>query len=150
MRPYPRNSPQAAARILALTVMADRDLGLAERALLDTLAVHRQLGLPREALHAVFDDFCEDLLASKQLAWSDDCPVDEYTLAELMADIDDPAIRQQLWDWCVRLAEADDRVAEGESVVLQAAMAHWGLGDHHADGDVEVHAGATGRQPQAA
>lgn len=133
IRRYPRNSPQAAARIIALTVMADRDLGPAERALLDELAVHHHLGLPREALHAVFDEFCEDLLASKQLAWSDDCPVDEYTLAELMADIDDPALREQLWDWCVRLAEADDRVAEGESGVLLAAMAHWGLSDHPSD-----------------
>jgi hypothetical protein len=150
MRPYPRNSPQAAARILALTVMADRDLGAAERALLDELAVHRHLGLSREALHAVFDEFCEDLLASKQLAWSDDCPVDEYTLAELMGDIDDPAVRQQLWDWCVRLAEADDRVAAGESIVLMAATAHWGLDGHHGDANADADAGATGRLPQPA
>ena len=91
MRRYAPNSPQAAARIVALTVIADGDVGAAELALLDELAVHRQLGLEREALHAVVDQLCADLLSSHQLAWSDTCPVDEYTLAELMGEIDDPA-----------------------------------------------------------
>ena len=127
MRKYTPNSPQAAARIVALTVIADGDVGAAELALLDELAVHRALGLEREALHALIDQFCADLLSSKQLAWADACPVDEYTLAELMCEIDDPALRQKVLGLCVRLAEADDLVAEGESGVLMAAMAHWGL-----------------------
>ena len=37
MRKYPQNSPQAAARILALTIIADGDLDKAEFALLDEL-----------------------------------------------------------------------------------------------------------------
>jgi uncharacterized tellurite resistance protein B-like protein len=57
MRKYPRNSPQAAARIIALTIMADGDVDKAELAVLDELAVHQQLGLEREALHEVIDDF---------------------------------------------------------------------------------------------
>lgn len=129
MRKYAKNSPQAAARIVALTLIADGDVGQAELALLDELAVHRQLGLTRDALHAVIDTFCEDLLSSKQLAWSDACPVDEYTLAELMREIDDPSLRRKVLDLCVKLAEVDDQVAEGESIVLIAAVAHWGL-DH--------------------
>jgi uncharacterized tellurite resistance protein B-like protein len=129
MRKYPQNSPQAAARIVALTVIADGDVAAAELALLDELAVHQKLGLERDALHAVIDQFCADLLSSKQLAWADACPVDEYTLAELMGEIDDPALRRKVLGLCVRLAEVDDLVAEGESVVLMAALAHWGL--HH-------------------
>ena len=127
MRKYAQNSPQAAARIIALTLVADGDVGLAELALLDALAVHEQLGLKRQALHAVIDTFCEDLLSSKQLAWSDACPVDEYTLADLMGEVDDPALRRKVLGLCVKLAEADDLVAEGESVVLSAAVAHWNL-----------------------
>lgn len=84
MRRYPRNSPQAAARIVALLVLADGDVGPAERALIDELAVHRILGLERAALQTVIDEFCEDLLSSRQLEWADACPVDEYTLAELI------------------------------------------------------------------
>ena len=127
MRQYAQNSPQAAARIVALTLIADGDIGEAELALLDDRAVHLELGLTRDALHAVIDTFCEDLLSSKQLNWADACPVDEYTLAALMGEIDDPALRRKVLALCVKLAEVDDQVAEGESIVLTAAVAHWNL-----------------------
>lgn len=127
MRKYAKNSPQAAARIVALTLIADGDIGQAELALLDELAVHQQLGLKRDALQVVLDTFCEDLLSSKQLNWADVCPVDEYTLAELMSEIDDLALRRKVLSLCVKLAEVDGQVAEGESIVLVAAVEHWGL-----------------------
>ena len=57
MRNYPINSPQAAARIVALTVVADGDIGEAEIDLLDRLAAHDQLGLSRQALLEVLDCF---------------------------------------------------------------------------------------------
>jgi uncharacterized tellurite resistance protein B-like protein len=127
MRRYPRNSPQAAARIVALTVLADGDIGESEIELLDLLKVHTQLGLERSELHAVLDTFCEDLLSSMQLAFADACPVDERTLARLMADIDDPDLRVKLLRLCVDLAESDAEVAEGELIVLNSAVEHWGL-----------------------
>lgn len=130
MRKYVQNSPQAAARIVALTIVADGDVVKAEFALLDELAVHEQLGLARDALHAIIDTFYEDLLFSKQLAWADHCPVDEFTLSELMGEIDDPALRRQVLGLCVRLAEVDRHIAAGESVVLVAAVEHWGLHRH--------------------
>lgn len=129
MRSYPVDSPQAAARIVALTVVADGDIGVAEIEWLDRLAVHAQLGLTRHELHALLDAFCEDLLSSGQLKWAEACLVDERTLAELMGEIEDPALRLKLLRLCVELAEADAHVAEGESIVLVAAVEHWGL--HH-------------------
>lgn len=129
MRSYPANSPQAAARIVALTVVADGDIGDAEIECLDRLAVHEQLGLARQELHALMDTFCEDLLSSDQLKWADACPVDERTLGELMGEIQDPALRLKLLRLCVELAEVDAKVDEGESIVLVAAVEHWGL--HH-------------------
>lgn len=127
MRSYPVNSPQAAARIVALTVVADGDIGAAEIEWLDRLAVHEQLGLARHEMHALLDTFCEDLLSSDQLAWADACPVDERTLAELMAEIQDPALRLTQLRACVELAEVDARVDDGETAVLVAAVEHWGL-----------------------
>ena len=96
MRTYPADSPQAAARIVALTVIADGDIGDAEIEWLDRLSVHDQLGLARHELHALLDAFCEDLLSSDQLKWADACPVDERTLADLMGEIQDPALRLKL------------------------------------------------------
>lgn len=127
MRRYPVNSPQAAARIVALTVIADGDIGEAEIEWLDRLSVHEQLGLARHELHTLLDTFCEDLLSSGQLNWADVCPVDECTLAYLMGEIQDPSLRLKLLRWCVELAESDAHVAQGESIVLVAAVEHWGL-----------------------
>ena len=127
MRSYPVNSPQAAARIVALTVIADGDIGDAEIKWLDRLAVHEQLGLARHELHALLDTFCEDLLSSDQLKWADACPVDERTLADLMGEVQDPALRLKLLRLCVELAEVDAHVDDGESSVLIAAVEHWGL-----------------------
>ena len=129
MRRYPVNSPQAAARIVALTLVADGDMGAPEIDWLDRLAVHQQLGLARRELHALLDTFCEDLLSSNQLQWADACPVDERTLTDLMGEIQDPALRLKVLRLCVDLAEVDAHVHEGESIVLVAAVEHWGL--HH-------------------
>ena len=127
MRTYPTNSPQAAARIVALTVLADGDIGRPELAMLDRMAVHDRLGLERQELQAVLDTLCEDLLSSKQLHWVDVCPVDDRTLANLMGEIEDPTLRRKLLRLCIEIAEADAQVAEGESIVLTAAVEHWGL-----------------------
>ena len=127
MRSYPVNSPQAAGRIIALTVLADGDTGDAEIRLLDRLAAHEQIGLSRDGLHALLDSFCEELLLSGQLKWAEVCPVDERTLAALMGEIEDPAMRLRLLRLCVQIAEADEQVDAGESIVLAAAVEHWGL-----------------------
>ncbi|MBC7942269.1 MAG: TerB family tellurite resistance protein [Chitinophagaceae bacterium] len=129
MRSYPVNSPQAAARIVALTLVADGDIGDVEIEWLDRLTVHEQLGLARHELHVLLDTFCEDLLSSDQLQWAETCPVDERTLTDLMGEIQDSALRLKLLRLCVELAEVDAQVHEGESIVLVAAVEQWGL--HH-------------------
>lgn len=127
MRHYPRNSPQAAARIVALTLFADGHLAPSELAVLDRHAAAAQLGLSREALHAVLHGFCEDLLHSAHLTWGDTCRVDPRTLAQLLAEVEDPAMRVAVLRLCLVVVQADDHVADGESVVLGALVEHWGL-----------------------
>lgn len=127
MRHYPRNSPQAASRILALALLADGHLSKRELDLLDRLDAHTTLGLGRAELHTVLHGFCEDLLSSTHLSWGDACRVDQATLAALMADIDDPALRLTLLQLCLAIVDADGHLAEGESVMLTAAIAHWNL-----------------------
>lgn len=127
MRHYPTDSPQAAARIIALTVVADGEIDQTELDLLDLLGVDTQLGLGRGELQIVLDTFCEDLLSSHQLQLSDACPVDDATLMQLMGDIQSPALRKQLLRLCIDIAESDSYVAQGEAIVLNAAVEHWGL-----------------------
>ena len=127
MRSYPRNSPQATARIVALALLADGHLSTIELDVLDRLDAHTQLGLERVELHSVVHGFCEDLLSTMHLTWDDACRVDPRTMAGLMAEVDDPSLRIRVLRVCVAVVEADGHVAEGESIVLLAAVEHWGL-----------------------
>lgn len=127
MRTYPHDSPQAAARIVALTLLADGHLSRAELELLDRLQVGPQLGLASDEMHTVLHGFCQDLLTSMHLTWSDACQVDPRTLAQMMGEIEDPELRRKVLQICVALAEVDDHVADGEEIVLNAAVEHWGL-----------------------
>lgn len=127
MRSYPRNSPEAAGRIVSLALLADGHYGTAELQALDRLDLHGSLGLDRERLAAVLHGLCEDLLAATPLAWSDVCRVDPDMLAGVLAEIDDPALRLRLVDLCRELIEADGHISEGESILLTTAVEQWNL-----------------------
>ena len=128
MRSYPRNSPQAATRILALAMLADGHQCPSELALLERLEVHAQLGLSRAELHAVVHTFCEDLLAvSTGMCWADLSQLKPDPLRQVLGEVDDPALQSQVLDLCVSLVAADRHLAEGESVVLAAALLQWRL-----------------------
>lgn len=123
MRTYPRNSPHAAARIVALALLADAHLSKTETEALERLQVARRLGLAPNELYAVLHDFCADLLATSHLAWSDACRIDEATLKALLDEIDEPALQRELLELCTELVAADGHLAEGEALVLSAAVA---------------------------
>lgn len=127
MRRYPKNSPHAGARILALAALSDGSLSQIEVDTLDHLKAHDQLGMERSEMLAVMGTLCEDLLATAHGDWQEACRVDEHTLSELMAEIDDPDFRLKLLHLCAAVVEADNHLAEGESVVMVAAVEHWGM-----------------------
>lgn len=125
MRPYRRNSPQAAARILAITLLADGHVSQLEMDVLDHVQAHEQLGMQRHELHDVIHGVCEDMLSLSGLCWGDTCKVDADTLGQLLKDIDDPALRQKVLSLCVAVIEADTHVTEAESSMLATVMSHW-------------------------
>ena len=127
MRSYAQNSPQAAARVIALAMIADGSLSKKELDTFDRLNAHEQLGLDKEEFHAVVHTFCEDLLAAAHSSSGNMCRVNPETLAKLMAEIDAHELRRKLIALCVAVVEADGHVADGESLVLVAAVEHWGL-----------------------
>ena len=53
--------------------------------------------------------------------------MDDRTLAGLMGEIENPALRRKLLRLCIEIAEADTQVTDGEAIVLTAAVEHWGL-----------------------
>lgn len=127
MRTYALNSPQAAARIVTMAMLADGHLSRAELKTLDRLGVHQQLGLSPLDLHDVVQAFCEDLFATAHGSYEAINRVDPQTIAELATEITDPVLRLQLLQLCAEVVEADAHLAEGESLVMTALTDHWCL-----------------------
>lgn len=125
MRSYAVNSPQAAGRIVALTLLADGHLCRSELDVVVQQRAAEQLGLTAAELQEIVRLFGEDLQAGARTDSLDARNIDTRTLAELMAEIDDPELRLKLIKLCVAIVEADDHIADGESTVLVAAVEHW-------------------------
>ena len=137
MRPFPRNSPQAAARIVALAMLADGQLTRDELEVIPRSKAHEKLGLRPGEFHQILHGLCDDLLAVAREAGADMCRVDAAALAAVMAEIDDRTLRGRILDLCVAVIDADGSVADGESTVLAAAVEHWGVSPDEA----KVHGG---------
>jgi hypothetical protein len=125
MRSYPRNSPQAAARIVALTLVADGHVCRSEMQALEAAGAAARLGLPPEGLSAVVHELCEDLLAGAQDGWSGSCRVPPELLAALLEEIDAPPLQAAVLELCAAAAEADGHLADAESIVLAEALRRW-------------------------
>lgn len=127
MRSYPRNSPEAAARIVALVLISDGHVCRSEFDILKQLGADRELGLEPQLLPHIVHTLCEELLASGYETGSLMGNVDDSTLASLMAEISDPALQRTVLRLSLAAARADGHLADGETVVLEAARHHWQL-----------------------
>jgi uncharacterized tellurite resistance protein B-like protein len=124
MRSYPLNSPQAAARIVALALISDGHVDKRELNALDRIAAHEQLGMARDEMHAVVQTLCEDLMLAAQLCWDSAWRLDAAAMAELMAEVDDPVLWRKLMQVCESVIDADGHVSDGELTVIRAAAEH--------------------------
>lgn len=129
MRSYPRNSPEAAARIVALVLISDGHVCRSEVDALHRLELERELGLPPGAFAQVVRTLCEDLLMGAHTGGSMMCSVDEPTLASLLAEVDDPVLQTQVLRLASAAAEADTHLADAEAMVVAAACLQWRIGD---------------------
>ena len=104
MRSYPRNSPEAAARIVSLVLIADGHVCRSEFDAVHDLEASRELGLATGAVHKVIQDLCEDLLTSAYAGGSMLASVDEAALASLMAEVDDPLLQVKVLELAIAAA----------------------------------------------
>ncbi|WP_298829639.1 TerB family tellurite resistance protein [uncultured Piscinibacter sp.] len=132
MRSYPRNSPEAAARIVALVLISDGHVCRSEIEALQHLQVEHELGLKPGSFAQVVHTLCEDLLMGAYGRGSMMCIVDEDTLASLVAEVDAPALQAKVLHLAGAAAEADRHLAYAEALVVAVARQHWhGIGGMH-------------------
>jgi uncharacterized tellurite resistance protein B-like protein len=125
MRTYPINSPQAAARLLAMALVADGSYSLTEIRALDRIQASRRLGLSARALKTVLDHFCEDLLAGAGGRWTGSADMNEALRQLLLDEVRDPALRALVVDLCQSIVLADGHEADGEAALLDALTRAW-------------------------
>ena len=129
MRSYPLNSPEAAARIVSLVLISDGHVCSSEFDVLKRLGAERELGLEPQLLPHIVHTLCEELMASGYETGSLMSNVDDSTLASLMAEISDPVLQRKVLRLSLAAARADGHLADGETLVVDAARRHWQLVD---------------------
>jgi hypothetical protein len=127
MRSYRRDSPEAAARIVSIALIADGHHSRGELEALDCCGARERLGISQEALHDVVRTLCEDLLASSSGDWAAACTVDAATLESILDEVQDPLLRLEVLQLCLAAIASDGHVTHGESAVVRAAIQRWGL-----------------------
>lgn len=125
MRSYPRNSPEAAARIIALVLISDGHVCRSEIEALQHLQVEQELGLAPGSFAQVLHTLCEDLLTAAYGGGSMMCSVDENTLASLLAEVNEPALQTKVLRMASAAAEADRHLADAEALLVAAARRQW-------------------------
>lgn len=129
MRTYPSNSPEAAARIVALAMLADGYVCHSEMQALDALHAGERLQLAPEQLRAVLRGLSEDLLASAYPQWGSTCQMDGQALSALLAEVSDPALRATTLALCRQMAQADAHGSPAEERLVARLAQHWQLPD---------------------
>lgn len=125
MRNYPTNSPQAAARLVALTLISDGVASPREFEALAQTGAPRQLGLSDAELLEVLRTLCEDLMQPHSGCWNGRLSEDQ--LISLLDEVQDPELRQRVLSLCVAVAEADAHLADSEGQFLALAAQRWGV-----------------------
>lgn len=125
MRSYPRNSAEAASRIVALVLISDGHVCRSEIEAMQQLQVEQEFGLAPGSFSQVVHTLCEDLLAGAYGSGSMMCSVDEATLASFLAEVDEPALQAKVLRLAGAAAVADRHFADAEALVVSAAHRHW-------------------------
>jgi uncharacterized tellurite resistance protein B-like protein len=127
MRSYHINSPEAASRLVAMALVADGHYSMSEIKTLDRLGAASSLGLAPEAMKAVIDGFCEDLLLAAQGEWLGSSQIDATTRRQLLAEVSDPTLGAEVRRLCEAVMLADGHLADGEVELMDALARAWPL-----------------------
>lgn len=122
---FPRNSPQAAARIVALALISNGEINLREQAAVLDYQVPRQLGLTTAEWRDVLGMLRDEVGSSS--SGTGTRMVDPETLARWLDEVDDPALRSLVLRLSTLLIGADGFIDPGESSLLGAALRRWHL-----------------------
>lgn len=127
MRRYPPNSPHAAARVVALALLADGIVSRGELGSLSRFEMYQRLGLDNKTMQTVLEDFARDLYEFGVSPWDHAGGLHPLVVQCVLDDVTDPQMRAEIYQICRDVAEADSHLSNGEQAVLQLASSQWRL-----------------------
>ena len=125
MRSYPRNSPQAAARIVALILISDGHVSRSEYEAFNRIEGARDLSLEPQDMPDIVQTLCEDLLMEGFDGRSILSHMGDGFMVSLMAEVDDPQLQGKVLRIAASVVHADKHLSEGETAMLEAISLHW-------------------------
>ncbi|MGA7778644.1 MAG: TerB family tellurite resistance protein [Paraburkholderia sp.] len=125
MRTYKCDSPQAAARLVALALLADSHVGSNELKALEGAGLSDRLGLKAGEFQTIMQSLCEDLALAAHLNWGNLCKFNPELMEHLIAEIQDPQMRAEVMSLSRVAIHADRHVTEAEFTVLHAFASAW-------------------------
>lgn len=127
MKHYPKDSPEAIARVLVMTLFTDAEILDEEIEALDRLKLYELMGIDREGFAAVVEDYCADLLAGDGQAEARVDLLDAGRIEAVLAPIEAPDKRLLTARMLANVVVADGRMHETELALFRAVLEHWGL-----------------------
>lgn len=126
MKVYRTNSPEAMARVLAMTMLTDAKLDDRELAAMERLKIYDLLGVSKLEFSTIVSDYCSDLVRSGTKNHMINLMDTERV--NVVADaVDDPKKRLELARIMLNLVKADGEFADTELVLLRHLLNRWGL-----------------------
>ena len=127
MRRYLTNSPQAAARVVALTLLADGIVSRGELSSLVRFGIYQRLGLDNKAMQTVLEELARDLYEFGVPAWDHTGGLHPLVVQCVLDDVTDPRLRTEIYQICREVVDVDSHLSSGEHAVLQIASSQWRL-----------------------
>jgi hypothetical protein len=127
MRHYAIDSPEAIARILALTMLSDGGLDRKELEAFNRHQLLKTMGVDSHCLHHVMQTLCHDMEQFGGSHSSLPLNVSEAMLDDMFAEIQSLPIQVNILQIMLDIINADGLLCGGEARVISRAMLVWGL-----------------------
>lgn len=127
MRHYPADSPKAAARVIALALLADGAIDPSELATLKHRRTLNRFGLTEKEFDAVIHALCEDLMVYSHRAAAGHLEIGREALRDVLAEVRSTRLRKRLLHTVLDIANADGELGGGEAALIACAAECWGI-----------------------
>lgn len=126
MKVYPENSPQAMARVLAMTMITDAKLADQELEIMDHLFLYEVLDISKAEFAEVVKHYCDDLLVADP-AQAKLNLMDRARIDAVLAPVTDPHKRFQTAQMIANIIRADGHLHDAELALFRHVLQTWNL-----------------------